>query len=463
MTLARDRADCKRLMAVGLLWLAIVWRIAPAQADVHLQAADGINVIIVSDEIKKGDHDEFNRIAAELTSPAFVILNSRGGNLMEGLVIGEAIHAKGYPTAVLSGTICASACSLIWLAGTPRYAGDMAYIGFHAAYTGTGDAAKESGSANAIVGAYLAKLNLSYKAILFATSAPPDRIAWLQTGEAARIGIQYEALPNDPDPTPAATVATAGKAGSLVEQRMKSFVSSYYADWSGIAADATGLSRYYNQTVTFYGANLPLSKLMSEKQKFAQRWPTRQFTVRPNTVFVQCTEICAVTGVVEWDVRSLERGVRSIGAANFVLKIMPVNGSSGGIIVSENGSVLANHLEPLASAPLASTPAAAVSLPDRAASLPSEQQVASTTPAYAQGRQARINYEQWFAALLDGPYKEGAAYWAEHRSVKPVPSCAEAGLMLEWQAGCAAGKALLTVADQRRKTEKDYWWGWNSL
>ncbi len=58
--------------------------------------------------------------------------------------------------------------------------------------------------------------------------------------------------------------------------------------------------------------------------------------------------MCAVTGVVEWQVESPERGVRSFGAASFVIKIAPSAEGLGGLIVSENGAVLSNRLEPLA-------------------------------------------------------------------------------------------------------------------
>jgi hypothetical protein len=88
---------------------------------------------------------------------------------------------------------------------------------------------------------------------------------------------------------------------------------------------------------------------------------------------------------------------------------------------------------------------------------------AALTPAYADGRQARIDYERWFAALpAVGDYRDGASFWASNRSLKPSPTCTYSAYPA-WQAGCADTRARLAPVDQRRKTEPNYWWGWNSL
>jgi hypothetical protein len=96
-----------------------------------------------------------------------------------------------------------------------------------------------------------------------------------------------------------------------------------------------------------------------------------------------------------------------------------------------------------------------------------EQQTSSATVAFAQGRQARIIYEQWYASLPDGPYRDGATFWAANRSLKVPPSCASLSdgrpEQYYWQQGCLEARSRLSPIDIRRKTEKDFWWGWNSL
>jgi hypothetical protein len=102
--------------------------------------------------------------------------------------------------------------SLVWLAGTHRYVDNDSHVGFHAAYTGDAADARESGAANAIIGAYLTTLGLPYAAVLYVTVAPPDGITWLTAIDAKRVGIEYTYVP-PPTPTPtsppvAAPVAT---------------------------------------------------------------------------------------------------------------------------------------------------------------------------------------------------------------------------------------------------------------
>jgi hypothetical protein len=50
---------------------------------------------------------------------ALVLLNSIGGNLNAGLAIGREIKQRGFTTGAYN--VCASACGMIWLAGSTRY------------------------------------------------------------------------------------------------------------------------------------------------------------------------------------------------------------------------------------------------------------------------------------------------------------------------------------------------------
>jgi len=90
-----------------------------------------------------------------------------------------------------------------------------------------------------------------------------------------------------------------------------------------------------------------------------------------------------------------------------------------------------------------------------------ESQTAASTVAYAEGRQARIAYETWFNGLPEGSYKEGVTYWVSHRSLKPPPNCV--GDTADGLAGCNAARARFAPIDYRRLSDKNYWFGWNSL
>ena len=438
--------------------------------------SDNFSVIKVGGPIIGGDSDRFDAIAASVTGKAVVILASPGGKVVEAMAIGERIHANGYGTAVGDDNICASACALIWVAGSKRFVSETARVGFHAAYTGSGDDARETGAGNALVGAYLTKLGLSYEAILYATSAAPDDMAWLHPDDAKRLGIEVTSLRAEnssppvqpavtrksvPQPVqPQPTIVQNVPAGSPAERAAMNYVQTYYNYWSQPGTNVEQLSGYYNTTVNFYGANTPRAKVMDGKRQFANRWPIRHFTVQPNTLYAQCTDtLCAVSGVVEWDTSSVERNDHSVGSAKFIVGIAPP-----GVIVSENGAVLSGHKEPLQVTqpqPHYSSTTAQIPIPDTTAASPNPDQVAAShTQAYADGRRDRIAYEQWFASLPEGSYRDGVTFWAGNRNTKPTPSCSAGPV---WQQGCVDARARLTGIDVRRKTEKDYWWGWNSL
>lgn len=155
---------------------------------VHRVAKNGEDVIIIWGEIKLGDDEKFNKVAAPITS-ATVILNSEGGSVYPSLEIGKSLRLKGYSTLVMNGYDCQSACALIWLAGSPRRLSKSARIGFHSIYQMSGDKTVTSSVGNAIVGRYLTLLNLPEKAVVFATVSPPEDFNWLGTDNYRAVGI----------------------------------------------------------------------------------------------------------------------------------------------------------------------------------------------------------------------------------------------------------------------------------
>jgi ATP-dependent protease ClpP protease subunit len=177
------------------LCIAFLSAVSTQAADIIAsKAIDGSNVIHISGVISAGDAEKFNLATGTISGGTVVFLASEGGSALEGMSIGHSIRAKGYSTAVANDTECSSACAMIWLAGKTRYMGNSARVGFHAAYTDKGSDAQESGVGNALAGAYLTKLGLSYKAVVFATMAHPNEITWLRPDDAKRTGIQFSAL-----------------------------------------------------------------------------------------------------------------------------------------------------------------------------------------------------------------------------------------------------------------------------
>lgn len=175
-----------------MISLAVLAGAGPASAaDIQSEPSDddpNLFFISIAGEIEPGDVAKFRREALK-ADRAVVALSSDGGRTAPAIEIGRLVRLRGYDTLVLNSESCNSACALIWLAGEKRYLSKSAKVGFHATYLERGGAKQESGVGNAVVGSYLASLSLSERAVVFATSAPPDRLNWLSHANAAEKGF----------------------------------------------------------------------------------------------------------------------------------------------------------------------------------------------------------------------------------------------------------------------------------
>jgi|WetSurMetagenome_2_1015567.scaffolds.fasta_scaffold70514_3 hypothetical protein len=156
-----------------------------------LKPGSDVDLIVISGDIGDGDSEKFRQLALGHKS-AVVFLDSNGGSTLEAIEIGKLIRIAGYPTYVSSFAPCNSACSLIWLAGSKRLLGSKAAVGFHATYVESNGKRLESGVGNAIVGSYLNQINLDERAVIFATSTPPDQISYLTLQNLDQSGISAE-------------------------------------------------------------------------------------------------------------------------------------------------------------------------------------------------------------------------------------------------------------------------------
>ena len=179
----------KAILAV-LLGLTIFFATSASGAVITVSTDPDDHRLIINVEgvLTSNDGDTFRKITAELHSgSALVSFNSGGGDLVTGIQMGEIIRQHGLDTTIRDGKECASACALAWLAGTKRFIEGTAGIGFHAAYEAA--SGRETGVGNALVGAYVTKLGLSYSAVIYITKAAPNEMTWLNMSDAARLGI----------------------------------------------------------------------------------------------------------------------------------------------------------------------------------------------------------------------------------------------------------------------------------
>ncbi len=182
-----------------LALIASVFSCTASAADFYNETLnDGAEAIIISGEIVAGDEERFRELSVRYPD-AVVALSSFGGALVPALEIGRMIRLRAYTTVILEGEVCVSSCALIWVAGERRLLAEDALVGFHASYIDANGTKVESGVANAIVGHYLSQLNLSQKAVIFATSASPDEVAWLSSSDQQSSPISFDTF-HDSEP-----------------------------------------------------------------------------------------------------------------------------------------------------------------------------------------------------------------------------------------------------------------------
>ena len=179
-----------------------------------LKGNAGKTFISISGKIEQQDPINFAK-AVTASKVDTVILDSPGGSVNSALEIGRLIRARGMSTVITRNSYCVSACGLIWVAGARRILTPGARVGFHATYTTRDSMRMESGVGNALIGRYLTLLDLPERAVVFATTAGPEKLNWLDSDNKGSSGIDLETIeggyPNQ------ATVAASLKSSVLPE------------------------------------------------------------------------------------------------------------------------------------------------------------------------------------------------------------------------------------------------------
>jgi ATP-dependent protease ClpP protease subunit len=299
-------------------------------------------VVTIIGEIKPDDSKRFASLVAGLPS-AIVGLASPGGNMLASVQIGEIIREKRFTTVVPHEAICASGCALVWLAGVRRYVWETARIGFHGAFNPR--TMEGSGPGNAIVGAYLNKLGLSYEAVAYMTAASPTDMRWLHSEDAKRLGIAAGELSNLNLDKPI-SVENFGTEWKLRSEAV-TFVMNFFNQWSVVseARLISALAINYADNVEYYGAKKTVGNVLADKKKWLQRWPIQNYQVRLESMTTNCVETmleCMATGIVDWAVKSPERSTSAIGSSRFSFYLGKVSPERF-VIMRENSVVLTNQ------------------------------------------------------------------------------------------------------------------------
>jgi hypothetical protein len=110
------------------------------------------------------------------------------------------------------------------------------------------------------------------------------------------------------------------------------------------------ISGIYSDQVVYYGKETTREDVIAQITRFTNRWPIRTYTVQPGTLNVQCDQRvpqCRVTGLVDFDARSIERNKRSHGVASFDYLLVFRPNMRWPVVISENGNVVSRQVDPL--------------------------------------------------------------------------------------------------------------------
>jgi len=315
------------MQSIFVLILALFSLTAVKAAEIDVRHLDnGSTLVAIEGDFDLSDVDTFRTTVASLpASKVTVAFRSEGGSLVPALRIGALIREKKFATVVPDGAVCASACALAWLGGSRRFVGQDSSVGFHAAYIVKSQGPTESGSGNAIVGAYLNQLGLPERAILYVTKAGPTSMQWMDLQDAAENGIAVAPLsPQQATAEGNAPELRQQTAGSP-ERRASEIVRLLVAQLSRPGTEGLPLLEgLYAEKVLYHGKSTSRDAVLRSQHRLADRWAERVYTIRPGSLSATCAKAgstCRVKGVVSWKYENPQTTTKSRGVANFEYRV----------------------------------------------------------------------------------------------------------------------------------------------
>lgn len=148
-----------------------------------VNSKDGKTRVDLVGEILPGDADKLKteiQKANDVNRLVVTIrLNSQGGNLVEGVTIADIVRKGRIATSVLTGAQCASACFIIFAAGSEKFASYQAQIGVHGASDENGRETTQSNSATIGMARVIKELGVPSSIVGKMVVTPPNQMVWL--------------------------------------------------------------------------------------------------------------------------------------------------------------------------------------------------------------------------------------------------------------------------------------------
>jgi hypothetical protein len=167
----------------------------PAMAG-QIEIRDGpVPMVNIGGRIDRGDKVAFDHNVANVTN-ALVVLTGPGGDVAAALAIGQEVRARRWQTPVPAGSSGASACALIWLAGTEQMLDVNARIGLHAISIKNNEGPPvETHAIDPALVDYLMGLGYAFDVTATIVNTPSSIVRWLDGLELNANGITTESYP----------------------------------------------------------------------------------------------------------------------------------------------------------------------------------------------------------------------------------------------------------------------------
>ncbi len=200
---ARPARISRLIMGLGLM-VAALWTAAPGRASAmtfemtSAGACSATPCIAATGEIEGATSGQFKAfiIANHVQPGATVALQSFGGDLAQGLMLGAQIRAAGLSTLVqgsgLEGGACASACAYAFLGGVKRTLTADSRVGVHQMRSLPGapllGASKGQTLLSQVV-VHIRAMGCAMDVFTIALATPAEKMHWFSTAELKRFSL----------------------------------------------------------------------------------------------------------------------------------------------------------------------------------------------------------------------------------------------------------------------------------
>ncbi|ODM75031.1 hypothetical protein A6452_38940 [Bradyrhizobium elkanii] len=179
----------------------------------------GQAAIWIIGELVPGDSDKFSSAVKQANDAgkyvANVRLDSPGGNLLEGAKIADSIRFGKMSTNVGKTAVCASACFLLFAAGSSKNVSYGAQIGVHGASNENGEQTAASGAATVSMAKMAKELGVPPAIIGRMVVTAPSDMVWLSPQDLQSMGTTIMGKPSQ---TAAAGAPMPLEPGQLARQ-----------------------------------------------------------------------------------------------------------------------------------------------------------------------------------------------------------------------------------------------------